>query len=726
MAEAESNTPTQNSLKPLANLVMRNGDIILAFGVIGILLVLLIPVPTFIMDVLLAFSMTSAVLILMTTLFIQKPLELSAFPTLLLVTAITRLSLNIASTRLILADGDKGSNAAGHVIEAFGGFVMQGNVVIGIIVFAILTIINFVVITKGSGRIAEVAARFSLDSMPGKQMAIDADLSAGIIDEKTAKRRRQELEDESTFYGAMDGANKFVRGDAIAGLLITLVNFIGGILIGMGQRNLNFSEAMHTYSMLTIGDGLVSQVPSLIISLSAGLLVSKSGVVGATHKVIFGQIGNNPKSIWVASLLTALMALMPGLPMLPFMILSFACAAMGYSLKIAGESAESSEESSQSAAQASGGQTQATSSAQAADSSTSSSSTEASSAEEEISSVLYMDQVRIELGYGLLPLINYSEGHRLTDQVKALRKQIARELGFIIPSTRVQDNLELSSDEYVIKIKEIESARGEVRVNKLLVMDPAGESIDIDGEETTEPAFGLKAKWIDQSNREVAINKHYTVVDPSTVITTHLTEIIKDNIPELLSYIETQKLIEELPEESKKFVKEIVPEQVSISLLQKVLQNLLSESVSIRDLPNIVEAIADITKETNNITEITENTRMRLARQISNANTNSEGYIPVVTLSEDWEKTMYDNLSTQQNDNQLSLPPSELQEFVNKIKSTYDQQAAKGELPVLLTSPTVRPYVRSIIERFRSSIIVMSQNEIHQKSKIKTIGVVSK
>jgi flagellar biosynthesis protein FlhA len=725
MAEADTNSGSGNILKPIANLILRNGDIVLAFGVIGILLVLLIPVPTFIMDILLAFSMTTAVLILMTTLFIKEPLELSAFPTLLLVTAITRLSLNIASTRLILADGHKGSNAAGYVIQAFGGFVMQGNVIIGIIVFAILTIINFVVITKGSGRIAEVAARFSLDSMPGKQMAIDADLSAGVIDEQTAKKRRQELEDESTFYGAMDGANKFVRGDAIAGLLITLVNFIGGILIGMGQRNLNFSDAMHTYSMLTIGDGLVSQVPSLIISLSAGLLVSKSGVVGATHKVIFGQIGNNPKSIWVASLLTALMALMPGLPALPFMVLSFACASLGYSLKIADDNSESSGSDISKSSQ---GQDSEAASQQSSESEgvTVSQSSGEQTSQEDISSILYMDQVRIELGYGLLPLINYNEGHRLTDQVKALRKQIARELGFIIPSTRVQDNLELGSDEYVIKIKEIESARGEVKVSKLLVMDPAGENIDIEGEETTEPAFGLKAKWIDQSSREVAINKQYTVVDPSTVITTHLTEVIKDNIPELLSYIETQKLIEELPEENKKFVKEIVPEQVSISLLQKVLQNLLSESVSIRDLPTIVEAISDITKETSNITEITENTRMRLARQISNANTNSEGFIPVVSLSEEWEQTMLEHLTTQQNDKQLSLPPSELQEFVNRIKSTYDQQAAKGEIPVLLTSPTIRPYVRSIIERFRSSIIIMSQNEIHQKAKIKTIGVVSK
>ncbi len=685
-------------------------DIALAVGIIGILLVLLFPVPVLILDVLLAFSITTSIIILMTTLLINKPLELNVFPTLLLVTTMLRLSLNIASTRLILANGHTGTNAAGYVIEAFGGFVMQGNVVIGIIVFIILTIINFIVITKGSGRIAEVAARFSLDAMPGKQMAIDADLSAGLIDEDTAKTRRKNLEEESTFFGAMDGANKFVRGDAIAGIMITTINLIGGIVIGMVQRGLSFDTAVQTYTILTIGDGLVSQIPALIISLAAGLLVSKSGVIGSADKAIFGQLGQFPKALWLSSGVTGLMALLPGLPFAPFFFLSVASGVAAQSVKNNLSDKEAKGETKKSSGKAQTNQTGA--------------AVDSVDKEEQISQVLQMDSIKLELGYELLSLVNSPLGQKLTEQIKALRKQIIKDLGFVMPSVRIQDNLKLTSNEYILRIKEIECGRGKVMVGKLLVMDPKGQEIKIPGIDTTEPTFGLPAKWVEETYREEALFNNYTVVDPPTVVTTHLTEIIKENITELLSYSETQKLLDEIGEEHKKLVKDVVPDTVNISTLQKVLQALLSEMVSIRDLPLILEATADAVKTTSSINLITEMVRLRLSRQISHANAGLDGYISVVTLSQEWEEAFNMNLIGDTDDKQLSLPPSKLQEFVSRVKRIYDDQAVKGNIPVLLTSGTARPYIRSIIERFRASTVVMSQNEIHLKSKIKTLGVI--
>jgi flagellar biosynthesis protein FlhA len=682
--------------------ILKHGDIALALGIIGILLVLLFPVPTIFLDILLAFSIAISVLILMNCLFINKPLDFSVFPTVLLVTAILRLSLNIASTRLILSNGHTGTAAAGHVIEAFGSFVMEGNIVIGVIVFIILTIINFVVITKGSGRIAEVAARFSLDAMPGKQMAIDADLSAGLIDEAVAKSRRKELEDESTFFGAMDGANKFVRGDAIAGILITFINFIAGIIIGVVQRNLTFDEALHTYTTLTIGDGLVSQMPSIVISLAAGLLVSKSGVVGSTDKAIFGQLGKYPQALGLCSVLTMLMAIMPGLPAIPFLIIAVASGSMAWAIKEQAKEAKLKPTPEQ----------QKVAEQEAA----------AKATEEPISETLHIDSIRLELGYSLLPLINYEKGHRLTEQIKALRKQIAKDLGFVMPSVRIQDNMQLGNNAYVIKIKDIECGKGEVKPEMLLTMDPKGQEISIPGEKTVEPAFGLPAMWISEVNREEALFHGYTVVDPPTVITTHLTEIIKENITELLSYSETQKLIDEISEDHKKLASDTVPGQISVSGLQRVLQSLLGEMVSIRDLPTILEAISEVAKATSSLVLITEHVRTRLARQICHANTNDEGYMPIITLSPAWEQVFSESLVGSGEEKQLSLAPSKMQEFIASLRKVFDEQALKGHLPVLLVSPRLRPYIRSIIERFRPSTVVMSQNEIHPKAKIKTLA----
>jgi flagellar biosynthesis protein FlhA len=680
--------------------MLLRGDIALAIGLVMILVVMILPMPSFLLDILLALSMTMAVLILMTVLFIQKPLEISSFPTILLITTLLRLALNLASTRLILAHGHEGPSAAGAVIEAFAGFVMGGNFVIGVIVFAILTIVNFVVVTKGSGRIAEVAARFTLDAMPGKQMAIDADLSAGMIDEPEARRRRKELEEESAFFGSMDGASKFVRGDASAGLMITFINVIAGMVIGIAQNGLPFMQAADTYTRLTIGDGLVSQIPALIISVAAGLLVSKAGVSGSADKALFGQLSGYPTALGLSSAMLFSLGMLPGMPFIPFMTLAGATGFAAWYLPRMRE--RQSKEIAELAMEE---------------------TAPAPIADEPIATALSIDSVRLELGYALLTLINTAtEGFRLTDQIKGLRRQLAGEVGFVLPSVRIQDNLQLPPNTYVVRIKEIESGRGDIRPNMLLVMDPRGEAISLPGEPTVEPTFGLPAMWIEQNYREEALFKGLTVVDACTVITTHLTEVIKDNMPDLLSYAETQKLLDEIGRESQKLVADVIPAQITMGGLQRVLQNLLGERVSIRDLSTILEGVSEACGFTRNITAITEHVRTRLARQISESNTNEAGFIPLITLSPDWEQAFAESIVGDGDDRQLSMAPSRLQQFITNVRQTFERHAMMGETPVLLTSPGVRPYVRSIIERFRPATIVMSQNEIHPKAKIRTLG----
>jgi len=680
---------------------LRRPDIMLALGVMAILAVLILPLPTWLLDILLAVSITISVLVLMVVLFIHKPLDFSSFPTVLLITTMLRLSLNLASTRLILSQGHEGTAAAGRVIEAFGHFVMGGNFVIGLIVFAILVIVNFVVITKGSGRIAEVSARFSLDAMPGKQMAIDADLSAGLINEVEARQRRKALEDESTFFGSMDGASKFVRGDAIAGLLIVFINIIGGILIGVGQKGLGVLQATHTYTLLTVGDGLVTQIPALIVSTAAGMLVTKSGTTGSTDKALFSQLGGYPRALGVVSALLIALAIVPGVPALPFLIMAATAGYIAWTLTKQAQAAEQARAE------------QALLEAQSVP-----------VAEQPISQSLQIDTVRLELGYGLLTLINNDKERRLTDQIKALRRQLAGEMGFVMPAVRIQDNLQLGANTYVIRIKEIENGRGDLRPGMLLVMDPRGQPIDLPGEPTTEPTFGLPAMWVGEAAREEAMFRGYTVVDPATVITTHLTEIVKDNMAEMLSYTETQKLLNELDKEHQKLVADVVPSQITIGGVQRVLQNLLGERVSIRDLPTILEGISEACAATRNIGAITEHVRTRLARQISEANVGREGYIPLVTLSPEWEQAFAESITGQGDDRQLSMAPSKLQKFITSVRQAFERQAMLGEIPVLLTSPVIRPYVRSIVERFRPATVVMSQNEIHAKAKIKTMAQV--
>ena len=676
------------------------GDILLALGVVAILVVLILPMPSWLLDFCLAVSMSFSVVILMTVMFISRPLEFSSFPTILLIATMLRLSLNLASTRLILSDGHTGTDAAGKVIQAFGSFVMGGNFVIGIIVFAILVLVNFVVITKGSGRIAEVSARFSLDAMPGKQMAIDADLSAGLIDEVEARRRRKELEDESNFFGSMDGAAKFVRGDAVAGLLITFINVIGGIIIGTAQMGMSVGEASATYTMLTVGDGLVSQIPALIVSVAAGMLVSKAGVTQTAHEAVFGQLSGYPKALALASVLMVALALLPGIPLVPFLGMAAVSGYAAWRLTRTREKAEAEQLAHDRAAAAEATPIQ----------------------EEPIGTALQIDQVRLELGYGLLGLINSEDGQKLTDQIKGLRRQLASEMGFVMLSVRIQDNLELPSNGYVIRVKEIQAAAGDVRPGMLLVMDPRGEPINLPGEATTEPAFGLPAMWVEAAHREEAMFKGYTFVDAQTVITTHLTEVIRDQMADLLSFSETQKLLDELPAEHQKLVADVVPQQISVGSLQRILQNLVAERVSIRDLPAILEGVAEATAYTRNISHITEHVRARLARQISHAVTNDAGYIPLITLSPDWEQAFADSIVGDGEERQLAMAPTRLQQFITEVRQAFDRHAMAGEMPVLLTSPAIRAYVRSIVERFRPATTVLSQNEIHPKAKIRTLG----
>ena len=670
------------------------GEVGLAVGVVGIIVLLILPVPAFGLDLLLAISISVATLILMTSLLIKKPLEFTAFPTVLLVSTLFRLGLNIASVRLILGHGHEGTEAAGRIIQAFGRLMMQGNFVIGVIVFAILVIVNFVVITKGSGRIAEVAARFTLDSMPGKQMAIDADLSSGLINEDEARKRRKELEQESTFFGAMDGASKFVRGDAVAGLIITGINIVGGLIIGVVQHHLPVAEAASNYTVMTIGDGLVSQIPALVISIAAGFLVSKSGVEGSADKALVSQLAMNPISLGMVSAAAGVICLAPGMPILPFLAISVGSGALAWRRSQAAKAPPKPEAQSKTA----------------------------EAEEEPIATALAIDDIKIELGYGLLALINDLDGRKLPDQIRALRRTLAAEYGFVMPAVRILDNMRLATQGYAIRIREMEAGQGEVRLGSLMTMDPRGQQVDLPGEHGREPAFGLPATWIDESLREEATFRGYTIVDPATVLTTHLTEILKENMADLLSYAEMQKLLKELPADQKKLVDDVIPSAVSYTTLHRVLQALLKERVSVRDLATILEALGEAAPHTTSVSALVEHVRGRLGRQICWANRSEDGALPIVTLSPEWEHAFADALIGPGEDKQLSLAPSKLQDFIRAVRETFERAAGLGETPVLLTSPQIRPYVRSIVERFRGQTVVISQNEVHPKARLKTVG----
>ena len=688
----------QNSLRQFgsrAKPYLPGTDVGLAIGIIALLAVLVVPLPPALLDIGLALSVTASVLVLMVAVFLGRPLDFTSFPTLLLLTTLLRLSLNVATTRLILSRGNEGPAAAGHVVQAFGGFLMGGDVVIGVILFSILLVVNFMVITKGSGRIAEVAARFSLDAMPGKQMAIDADLSAGLINEGVARVRRRELEEESGFYGAMDGAAKFVRGDAIAGLLITTINVFGGLAIGLIRHGMPFSEAASTYTTLTVGDGLVSQIPALLVSTAAGIVVTKGGVEGPADAALVRQLAGSSKPLALAGAAAAALALMPGLPALPFLGLAALAGGGAWLRHKSATEARAAEEVAPGPAP-----------------------------EPPITDALRIDALRLELGYGLLAMAG-GDAPRLTDQIKGLRRAIAAEMGFVLPPVRIQDNLQLPADSYAIRVKEIEAARGDLKPTKLLAMDPSGSIPDLPGERTVEPAFGLPALWIGEDQRESALLRNLTVVDPASVLTTHLTEIVRDSMAELLSYAETMKLLEDLPREQQKLVSDLIPGQISAGAVQRVLQALLTERISLRDLPTILEGIQEACGGgMRAIQAIAGHVRTRLARQISDSHVGPAGYIPLVTLSPEWEMAFTESLVGPADDRQLAIAPTQLNEFMQRFRTVFDAVTATGETPVLLCSGTIRAHVRAIVERLRPSTPVLAQSEIYSRARIRTLGSV--
>jgi flagellar biosynthesis protein FlhA len=682
------------SLPPWLRTIGASTDVVLAIGVAMLIIVLVVPLPVPLLDAGLALSVTLSVLVLMTALFLQRPLDFTSFPTILLLTTLLRLALNVATTRTILTHGHEGPAAAGHVVSAFGGFLMGGDVLVGLIVFAILLVVNFMVVTKGSGRIAEVAARFSLDAMPGKQMAIDADLSSGLIDEGEARRRRADLEAESGFYGAMDGAAKFVRGDAIAGLIITFINLLGGIAIGAGRHGLPFMDAISTFASLTVGDGLVSQIPALLTSVAAGIVVTKGNTEGTADKALVKQLGL-AKPLWIAAGAAVLMGLLPGMPLIPFLLLG-----MGFA-----------------AAARHRGRTDTASTKEAT-------APPAIAPEVPIAETLRMDLLRIELGYGLLSLAA-GEGPRLTEQIRNLRRTVAQEMGFVLPSVRLQDNLHLLPHQYVVRVKEIEAARGELRIPMQLAIDPSGNRPDMPGEPCDEPTFGLPALWIEEHRKEEALARGCTVVDCAGVLATHLTEIVRENMAELLSHAEAQKLLDDLPAENSKLLADLIPAQITTGGVQRILQALLAERVSIRDLPTILEGIQEaMAAGARGLPALIGVVRARLARQISDAARGPAGYVPLISLSSEWEQAFAEALIGPGDERQLAMAPSRLHEFMARVRDSFDSATAQGESPVLVCSPGVRAHVRAIVERFRPATTVLSQTEIHPRARIRTVGAI--
>ncbi|NRB02717.1 MAG: flagellar biosynthesis protein FlhA [Rhodobacteraceae bacterium] len=681
----------------LSSFGQNNRDILFAVGVMLILAMLFVPLPPVMLDFGLALSISLSVLILMVALWIKTPLDFDSFPTILLVVTMLRLALNISSTRLILSEGHNGAGAAGQVIEGFANFIVGGDFIIGIIVFAILVIINFIVITKGATRIAEVAARFSLDALPGKQMAIDADLAAGIIDEAEAKERRKQVEEESAFFGAMDGASKFVRGDAVAGIIITLINVIGGIVIGMATKDLTAGEAVSNYSVLTIGDGLVTQIPALVVSLSAGLLVTKGRTKGAANEAVITQLGNFPKALFLSAGLIFVIGWLPGFPTVIFMALSAALVGAGYVVR------------QQVALRERMGDAQAQTPEQKGE-----------EEEESIPEMLRVDDVRLSLGTGLVSLIT-SMDSILPNKVKSLRMLFIKEYGFVLPPVRIKDDPALPGKTYSIELQGVETAKGEVNPLMMMVINPTGEELGIPGEKTREPTFGLEAMWVDEDSAMQAENMGFTVVDPESVITTHLTEVIKEHLPEILSYEMTQELIDGLHKDYQKLLSDCAVNAPAVTL-QHVLQALLSERVSIRNLPKIVEAIAEATATTQNIKNIVEHVRTKLAKQICQSLADEKGYVPVINLGASWETELTNSISNADGQDTFLLSPTRVQELVLLLRQEIQKFSEGDQWPAILVTPKVRPYLRSILERVSPMTNVISHNEVHRKSSLRTVG----
>jgi len=670
----------------------------MAVAVICILAFMVMPLPTLLLDLLLSFSITFSLIIILASMYVQHPLELSAFPSILLLVTLFRLALNVASTRIILLHGNEGTLAAGKVISAFGGFVVGGNYLVGIIVFLILVTINFLVITKGAGRIAEVAARFTLDAMPGKQMSIDADLNAGLITEQEARERRELIAQEAEYYGAMDGANKFVRGDAIAGIVITLINIIGGLAIGVFQKDMSFANAAQNYTLLTIGDGLVSQVPALIVSTAAGVIVTRAGADSSLGDEITSQILIQPKAIAVASGVLFGFGLVPGLPTIPFMILSAVTGGLAYTIfRSLKESARIEEESKV--------------------------QEEKAIPSDQFDALPPLDTLAIEVGYGLIPLVDIEQGGQLLDRIKSLRRQIARELGIIVAPVHIQDNMQLKPGEYTILLKGNEIAKGELMANYYLAMNPNATDEKIDGIATREPTYGLPALWIKEEAKENALAKGFTVVDLATVLTTHLSEIIKRHSHELFGRQDVQQLLDAVKETHPKVVEELVPNLLPLGGVVQVLQNLLREQVPIRDLLTILETLADWSPATKDLDILAEHVRHALARTITKMHLSPEGNIAAITLGHSLESAISESLQQTDHGSFLSLDPSVAQQMMNNLAASFEKVSSLNYQPVVMCSAQIRYHVKRLIDRFMPHIVVLSYDEILSKVEIQSLDM---
>lgn len=694
--------PTVNRLKnSLLSPIFNNPDIVLAGGVLLILALLLLPLPPFALDMFLTLNIALSVMILMVAVYLVRPLEFSAFPAILLITTMLRLGLNVASTRLILGEGE-----AGDIIHAFGNFVIGGNIVVGIIIFLILLVINFIVVIKGSTRIAEVSARFTLDAMPGKQMSIDADLNAGYIDEQTAKKRRDELSQEADFFGSMDGAAKFIKGDAIAGIIITIVNLIGGFAIGMLQRDMSFSEAISTYSTLTIGDGLVSQIPSLLISVAAGLVVTRSGAKDQLETEFAEQFGAKPRALFVAAAALFLIGLLPGFPMIPFTFISFMIASIAFyrTKAIKNTAVESLREGLQTAEEVE------------------------KPSESPVEDLLKIDPVEIELGYSLIALVDEAQGGDVFKRITNVRKQLATELGIILPPVRVRDNLQLDPENYIIKIRGNEVASNFLYPNMLLAMNPGTAEGELRGKHVTEPVFGLPAKWIDQNERENAEIMGYTVVESATVLTTHLTEILKRNSDKLLTRQDAKQLVDNLKEDYPALTDEISPDNLPLSIIQKVLQNLLEEGIPIRDLPLILESLLEYYRVTQNIDVLTEYVRHNLSETIKTLYEDQEGTVHAISVDPEIEDIITQALQKSGGNNissSLGLSPAYISKIKEGVSKSIDDITIAGHLPVVICSAQVRPYFKKMINTTFPVVSVISYSELPSDTDIEILSSVN-
>ncbi|PWB82199.1 MAG: flagellar biosynthesis protein FlhA [Candidatus Methylomirabilota bacterium] len=674
------------------------GDVVVALASIGILLAMLVPIPPLLLDLLLAANVTLALLIFVISLYILRPLDLSVFPSLLLVLTLFRLSLNVASTRLVLLHGNEGAAAAGRIINAFGSFVVGGSYIVGAVVFAILAVIQFMVITKGAGRIAEVSARFTLDAMPGKQLSIDADMNAGLINEQEARARRMEIAREADFYGAMDGASKFVRGDAIAGMIIIAINIVGGLAIGVLQNGMDLMAALQTYTLLTVGDGLVTQIPALAISTAAGIVMTRAASEAELSATLGRQILFHPKPLGITAGVLLFVGLIPGMPFLPFFVVASLIGTVAYSRVKSGSSADGRTSEEETPAAPSG--------------------------PEKVETLLPLDLLTLEVGYGLIPLVDAGQGGDLLERIKLIRRQFALDMGFVVPPVRIRDNLSLRPNSYSVKIKGVEIAQGEVMVGHFLAMDPGTAQEPVDGIETQEPTFGLPARWISGALKERAQVLGYTVVDPSSVVATHLSEVIRREARELVGRQEVQALLDHLKQTHPALVDGIIPVQLSLGIVQRVLQGLLMEGVSIRDLPTILEALADYAPYSKDPVLLTEHARQALAKSICRSLLMPDGGLAVLTLGPSMEQTLAEAIVQNEQESYLALEPRLAQKVVEAVAKGVEQCLPLAGQPVFLCTAGVRPHLRRLIERYLPQVTVLSYNEIGPRVSVKVLKTV--